>query len=130
MTETDPDVHHLGDNRFDGAINSQFQKESEGTSYTTSFIVTDDQLPPRFKHAEVVLLARGVQRKHKIVINGTTLDVRLDEAPDDGSFGEFVAPFDASLLRVGINEIQIIARPSKTDVDDFEFVNIRVRLLP
>ena len=130
VTETDPDVHHLGDNRFDGAINSQFQKESEGTSYTTSFIVTDDQLPPRFKHAEVVLLARGVQRKHKIVINGTTLDVRLDEAPDDGSFGEFVAPFDASLLRVGENEIQIIARPSKTDVDDFEFVNIRVRLLP
>jgi len=125
-----PDVHHLGDDNFDGRINSQFQKTSEGSRFVAQFELVDAQLPPHFNKAEVALLAKGVQRSHKILINGIVLDNRLDDAPSDGSFGEFIAPFDASLLRLGTNTFEIIARPSSSDIDDFEFVNVRIDLSP
>ena len=128
--EAVPDVHHLGDNRFDGQINSQFQKESEGSSYTAEFELLEEQLSPKPSGAQVRLWAKGVQRRHRIYINGTQLDQRLDEAPDDGGFGEFVARFDAALLRPGTNTLMIEAAPSSSDIDDFEFVNVQIRLLP
>jgi len=125
-----PDVHHLGDNNFDGLINSQFQKRSEGSSFTATFELGARQVPPHAGSAEVRLLAKGVQRRHKILINGTVLDKRLAGAPEDGSFGEFTAAFDAALLTVGTNTLEIIAAPSSSDIDDFEFVNIQIRLAP
>ena len=76
------------------------------------------------------LLAKGVQRRHRIVINSQVLDQRLDEAPRDGSFGEFIASFNPSMLQAGTNTIEVIAAPSSSDVDDFEFVNICIHLLP
>ncbi len=130
VTEAIPDVHHLGDNRFDGRINSQFQKESEGSSFAATFELAADQLPPHHNRAEVVLLAKGVQRRHSIFINDNLLDDRLDDAPSDGSFGEFVVSFDASYLKAGENAVRIVAKPSDTDIDDFEFVNVRIRLSP
>ncbi len=130
VTEAVPDVHHLGDNRFDGTINSQFQKRSEGSSFSVEFQLSEDQLPPRFNRAEVRLLAKGVQRNHRIVINGETLRKRLNEAPDDGSFGEFAAPFPPSILVGGANTLEIIAAPSDSDIDDFEFVNVQIHLAP
>ncbi len=75
-------------------------------------------------------MAKGIQRSHKIRINGTVLDDRLDDAPSDGSFGEFTAAFDAGILRPGGNSFEIIAKPSDSDIDDFEFVNIQIRLSP
>ncbi len=130
VMEAVPDVHHLGDNHFSGAINSQFQKRSEGATFAVQFDLSEDQLPPRFNRAEVRLLAKGVQRDHRIVINGETLKKRLNKAPDDGGFGEFSAPFAPSLLRGGSNTLEIIAAPSVDDIDDFEFVNVQVRLGP
>ncbi len=129
VMEAIPDVHHLGDNRFEGRINSQFQKESEGDRYLATFTLDSGQLSSDLSEGEVVLLAKGVQRSHRIVINGETLDDRLDDAPSDGSFGEFVAWFDVSILREGENTLEIIAKPSRSDIDDFEFVNVRVRLI-
>jgi len=128
--ESTPGVHHLGDDNFDGRINSQFQKKSEGSVYTASFELRPMQVPPHVRAAEVRLLAKGVQRSHKIRINGTVLEERLDDAPSDGSFGEFVASFDPSLLAAGTNTFEIIAKPSRTDIDDFEFVNVRIWLQP
>jgi hypothetical protein len=125
-----PDVHHLGDNKFDGTINSQFQKESEGSEFAASFELTRGQLGPHDGSAEVRLLAKGVQRAHKIRINGTVLDQRLDDAPEDGSFGEFSARFDLGILREGTNTFEIIAKPSTSDIDDFEFVNVQIHFLP
>lgn len=130
VTEAVPDVHHLGDDHFDGAINSQFQKKSEGAEFAVEFELSRDSASAKFSRAEVRLLAKGVQRNHRVVINGTTLKKRLNHAPEDGSFGEFVAPFDAALLRPGKNSLQIIAAPSDSDIDDFEFVNVQVRLSP
>jgi hypothetical protein len=128
VLEAEPQVHHLGDNEFDGQINSQFQKRAEGDRYETTFELPADRLQEGLNRAEVVLLAKGVQRRHRIVINGTTLDQRLEEAPEDGSFGEFVAPLSPEFLTAGTNRLEIIAAPSSSDIDDFEFVNIRIRL--
>jgi hypothetical protein len=130
VTEPVPDVHHLGDNHFEGTINSQFQKRSEGSEFSVSFELSADQLAPVFNHAEVRLLAKGVQRSHRIVINGETLHKRLSSAPGDGSFGEFSAPIPQAALQNGTNILQIIAAPSEDDIDDFEFVNIQIRLAP
>jgi len=130
VTEAVPDVHHLGDDRFDGTINSQFQKKSEGAEFTVDFELQSDSVSAKFSRAEVRLLAKGVQRNHRVVVNGATLKRRLNHAPEDGGFGEFVAPFDAGLLQPGKNTLQIIAAPSDSDIDDFEFVNVQVRLSP
>jgi hypothetical protein len=128
--EAVPDVHHLGDNRFDGRINSQFQKRSEGASFEAEFALTEQQLAGHASRAELRLMAKGVQRSHRLLINDTDLDDPLDDAPSDGSFGEFVATFDKSLLRAGKNKFAVIAAPSSSDIDDFEFVNVQVRFLP
>ncbi len=130
VMEAVPDVHHLGDDHFDGTINSQFQKRSEGASFAGAFELGVDRRPAQFTRGEVRLLAKGVQRRHRIVINGKTLDRRLDHAPEDGSFGEFAAPFDASQLLSGANTLEIIAAPSTSDIDDFEFVNVQIHLHP
>lgn len=130
VTEAIPEVHHLGDNRFDGSINSQFQKESEGSSYAAQFELSEKQVKPYIRRAKVHLLAKGVQRRHKIFINGHVLKKRLNHAPRDGSFGEFEAPLEVSLLRAGTNTIEIVAAPSDHDIDDFEFVNVQIHLIP
>ena len=130
VTEAVPTVHHLGDDRYDGRINSQFQRKSEGARFTAEFELSDDQLPPRFNEANVLLLAKGIQRRHRILINDTLLDRRLDQSPGDGSFGEFRAPFDPAVLVAGSNTISIVAAPSSSDIDDFEFVNVRILLSP
>ena len=130
VTEAIPEVHHLGDNRFEGKINSQFQKQSEGAEYGSEFTLASEQLAHRIRRAEVRLMAKGVQRRHSIFINGTMLDDKLDDAPNDGSFGEFRASFDPALLREGMNTIDIVAKPSSSDIDDFEFVNVQIHLNP
>jgi hypothetical protein len=130
VLEEQPEVHHLGDNAFSGQINSQFQKQAEGDRYEMSFDLDAAQLPANAARAEIVLMAKGVQRRHSLKVNGRLLDQRLEEAPEDGGFGEFSAPFDITWLQPGDNKIEIIAAPSDSDIDDFEFVNVRVRLVP
>ncbi len=129
-TEAVPEVHHLGDNRFDGKINSRFQKRTEGAEYGSEFVITSEQLARRFRRAEVRLMAKGVQRGHSLFINGIMLDDKLERAPRDGSFGDFRARFDPNILRAGTNTIDLIAKPSNTDIDDFEFVNVQIHLFP
>lgn len=130
VIEPDPAVHHLGDDNFDGRINSQFQKKSEGSWYAAGFNLGVGQAPPNISSARILLLAKGVQRRHRLRINGSVLEARLQDAPSDGSFGAYEIGFDRSLLRVGRNEFEIIAKPSSSDIDDFEFVNVRIRLFP
>jgi hypothetical protein len=130
VMEGAPELHHLGDDRFDGPINSQFQMASEGSLYRIGFAVTSEQLPPRFQRAELRMLVKGVQRRHTILINDARLSRRLDDAPEDGSFGEFRAAFEIDLLRPGDNTLAIVAAPSDVDIDDFEFVNVQIHLTP
>lgn len=126
--EPDPDVHHLGDDRFTGRINSQFQKRSEGRRYAGFFELANDQVPRQDAYAEIHFLVRGAQRNNRIQINDNLLDTRLNRAPRDGSFGAFEASFPASWLYEGVNTIEITSVYGGSDYDDFEFVNIRIRL--
>ncbi len=124
-----PEVHHLGNNRFEGRINSQFQKEAEGGSYTATFEVAAEQFPDNLRRrVKLTLMAKGVQCPHEIRINGRLLDVHLDASPRDGSFGKFTGRFRASLLHEGTNSIQIRAVSCRGDLDDFEFVNVQFEL--
>ena len=126
--EAEPTVHHLGNDRWEGTINSQFQKTAEGRRFTSEFELSASQLPPHYSRAAVTLLAKGVQCPHQIYINGFRLRQRLDSSPADGSFGEFSARFPPEILSEGINLIQIRAVSCMGDLDDFEFVNVRIQL--
>lgn len=128
--ESDPEVHHLGNDRFEGRINSQFQRQSEGERFRATFTLTQEQLAQPMQGAAIEMLIKGVQCPHQIRINGRRLDRRLGESPLDGSFGAFVAPFDPDLLRAGRNTLVIRNVSCREDIDDFEFVNIQLRLVP
>ncbi|MBI4718318.1 MAG: PD40 domain-containing protein [Planctomycetes bacterium] len=128
--EAVPRVHHLGDDRFTGRINSRFQRAAEGRVFAAEFQVSADQLAPPPQGAALHLLAKGVQRTHRIFINNTLLADTLSASPSDGSFGEFRAAFDAGLLTPGANTLVIVAGRLGDDIDDFEFVNVRIHLGP
>ena len=101
--EAVPEVHHLGNDRFSGRMNSQFQKDSEGRIFVAEFELTEAHVASR--EVRLTLLAKGVQCPHRIYINGELLDARIDSAPRDGSFGEFSAPVEADLLQEGVNTL-------------------------
>ncbi len=124
--EAVPEVHHLGDDAFSGSINSRFQKSAEGSVFTAEFTVEGAHIEASAGTATLSLLAKGVQASHRILINGKLLPSRLDESPRDGSFGEFTAEFSTRLLTPGTNRLRILATSLGSDVDDFEFVNIRI----
>lgn len=132
VIEIVPDVHHLGDDNFSGAINSQFQKTSEGVSFTRDFVLSTDQLPPAFNTAQIQLLVKGAQCPNELSMNQAMLDRRLDTAPGDGSFGLFTVSIDTTQLRLGNNSLTVTSRPcdqfAGDDADDFEFVNVQIRL--
>ena len=128
VIEAEPDVHHLGDDMFTGRINSQFQKRSEGRRFTAAFELSPGQIPPDDVDAEIQLLVRGAQRNNRIRVNDELVETRLSESPRDGSFGAFETMFPASWLREGMNTIEIRSVHDGSDFDDFEFVNVRIRL--
>lgn len=128
--EDEPDVHHLGNDRFEGRINSQFQKQSEGRRYRATFHLTQAQIDAQYTHAEIHLMAKGVQCPHQIRINGHLLRKRLDHSPRRGGFGRFKAPFRTSWLKPGKNRFKITAQSCRGDLDDFEFVNVQIKLTP
>ncbi len=129
VIESLPDVHHLGDDAFTGSINSRFQRRAEGDTFRARFRLTAAQLTTDVASAQMHLLVKGVQRPHPIRINGQLLDRRLNRAPRDGSFGGFAAEFPPEMLRVGDNVLEIHATAWGGDIDDFEFVNLQIRLL-
>ncbi len=128
--EDEPDVHHLGNDLFEGRINSQFQKPSEGRFFRASFELSERQLSASYTRAEILLLAKGVQCPHQVRINGHLVRKRLAGSPRDGGFGEFRAVFDPTWLRPGGNRLKITTTTCSGDLDDFEFVNVRIVLVP
>lgn len=127
--EEEPEVHHLGNNRFEGTINSQFQRESEGAALAGEFSLSAAQAPPRLVRARITVMVKGVQCPHRVYVNGTLLQARLDQSPDDGSFGELSIPLPAALLREGENTLEIRGVSCHGDLDDFEFVNVQIHLV-
>ena len=128
VLEADPQVHHLGNNEFEGRINSQFQTRADGLEYNAEFTLQATHLPPRARRVEIVLMAKGAQALNAISINGEPLATRLNGSPRDGSFGEFRIEVPLTLLREGANTISIRSSDSEGDLDDFEFVNPQVHV--
>ncbi|MBU0638439.1 MAG: hypothetical protein KKB50_06200 [Planctomycetes bacterium] len=128
VIEATPEVHHLGNDRFEGRINSQFQRTAEGRSFEAEFYVSDEQLTSTLRAARLTLMAKGVQCPHRISVNGHLLPQRLDESPADGSFGEFTVAIAPEHLVEGINTLRISAVSCQGDLDDFEFVNLQLDL--
>ncbi|MFO0839970.1 MAG: hypothetical protein U1D55_15785 [Phycisphaerae bacterium] len=127
--EAQPEVHHLGNDRFEGRINSQFQKRSEGRVYLAEFTVLATHQLDQARGAELSLLVKGAQCPQEVRINGEPIDIRLDQAPPDGSFGRVRGRFPSQLLVEGVNRIEIETTECHGDLDDFEFVNVQVRLI-
>ncbi len=126
--EPEPEVHHLGNDRFEGRINSQFQKRSEGRAYRGELSIDPRHRLEGARYAELSLLVRGSQCPHIVRINGAQVDVRLDGAPADGSFGQIRARVPIAVLADGRNRLEIESTECHGDLDDFEFVNVQVRL--
>lgn len=124
VIEATPEVHHLGNDRFTGRVNSQFQKPSEGRRLRAYFELSAAQLETR--RVVLTMLTKGVQCPHPLELNGATLDEPLGLSPRDGSFGEFSVRIDPELLREGENELVIQTSSCQGDLDDFEFVNVQI----
>lgn len=121
VVEIDPALHHLGDDSFDGVINSQFQVSAEGISYSRSFSLSS--LQAASISANLTLTAKGLQNSNKLYINGVQIGL-LNRSPSNGSFREEFFEVPKNLLGLS-NTIEIIANlSSSTDYDDFEFTNI------
>lgn len=125
--ENDPAVHHLGNDQFEGAANSKFQKRSEGDVFAAKFTVTAEQMRTVEKESAVTFLAKGVQCPVRLQINGRLLATEKGLSPVDGGYGQLVFPFDSAFLREGQNDIRLTALSCQGDLDDFEFVNIQIR---
>lgn len=128
--EREPKVHHLGNDRFEGLANSQFQIKSEGKVYSTQFRLTEKQIRSASRQVELCMMARGVQCPAPVVLNGTLLDDGVALSPEDGSYRTVRIPFDCKLLKAGVNQIRMEAVSCHGDLDDFEFVNLQIRLSP
>lgn len=126
VLEPVPDVHHLGNDLFEGRINSRFQKVSEGRRYEVTFEIPVDAV---LRRAQLTMMTRGVQCPHPIRINNTEV-ARLNNSPANGSFGRFAAAFDADVLHVGVNTLELRSTTCAGDLDDFEFVNVQIQLEP
>lgn len=130
-------VMHLGDDRFEGAANSQFQKTSDGKELVFPIADWADQVrKPGISKATVYLDAKGWQSNvcaNTIGLSGNVGTVQLPGgvSPPEGYWaGGRQAPFEFDVAAVGpLNaELRIIAGTCNgtIDVDDFEINRIRV----
>ena len=128
IIESIPVVHHLGDDSFSGAINSQFQRSSEGPSYIRSFSLSDEQISSL--ELTLVTAAKGVQGANEVYINSNLVGT-FPDTNADGSYTQLDIPLTlpAGLLGPGNNTLEIrsiITGQAAGDIDDFEFVNISI----
>ena len=126
--EKEPQVHHLGNDKFEGRINSQFQREAEGAALEAAFRMSEEQSRLVVSQAAITFLAKGLQCAPEVELNGNPLRLRSGRSPDDGVFGLVIVPFDPKLLKAGENKIRLEAVTCNGDLDDFEFVNVQIRL--
>ena len=126
--EATPTVRHLGDDAFGSAINSRFQRASEGLEITLDFTIDPSLL--RVAHqAELVMLAKGLETNPPIGLNGQEVG-RLAHSPGDGRFAEQRVVVPVELLRGGLNSVTLRSVRERSDHDDFEVVNVGLRIVP
>lgn len=127
--EQTPRVHHLGNDRFTGRVNSQFQRESEGVDWHRGFEIDPEIFEQGIAAAWVRVLVKGAQTENPVRVNGRMLSQSITGSPRDGSYEEIVLQLDPSVLQPQANTLHIRAvNAPGTDIDDFEFVNVRIEL--
>jgi hypothetical protein len=129
-------VMHLGDDLFEGAVNSQFQKRTDGTELV--FLIDDwaTKVKAGYTKAVVYLDAKGWQTsicKNLIALSGDVGTVTLPggDSPSDGYWGGGKqVPFEFQVAQVGTQraEVRVSAGACNgtTDFDDFEINRVRV----
>ena len=130
-------VMHLGDDLFQGSVNSQFQKSTDGVELVFRIADWADQIKaPGITKATVYLDAKGWQSNicsNLIGLSGDIGTVALPGgvSPAEGYWaGGRQVPFEFAVARVGtLNaELRITSGTCNgtTDIDDFEINRIRV----
>jgi len=129
-------VWHLGDDQFDGTVNSQFQKKSDGPQLV--FVIADwaAKVQAGYTRATVYLDAKGWQSnlcQNLIGLAGDVGYVTLPggNSPADGYWGGGKqVPFEFAIAQVGSQSAELRVTSGScggsTDLDDFEINRIRV----
>jgi hypothetical protein len=129
-------VMHLGDDKFEGSANSQFQKATDGAELV--FVIADwaEKVQAGYTKATVFLDAKGWQTglcRNTIALVGDAGEVSLPggNSPSDGFWGGGTqVPFDFTVAQVGTQSAQLRITAGScsgtSDLDDFEINRIRV----
>lgn len=123
ILEIEPNVHHLGDDGYGGIANSQFQKKTEGISFSKEFEISSSQYN-NYKKATLIFEAKSIQNYHnKLIINSKVYE--LADSPSDGDYETYRIVLGKDVYHEGKNNLKIISgHRSDGDYDDFEFSNI------
>jgi hypothetical protein len=123
----EPALHHLGDGVFSTPLNAGLQTlVAEGASFSTSFKVTSEQLPPTFTTARLEITVNGAECSDPVYVNGTQISLHNNTAIGPQTV---TLSFSISLLHAGLNTLSLSAAPDNYGgLDDFEFSNLHVRL--
>jgi hypothetical protein len=129
-------VMHLGDDVFEGAINSQFQKKTDGTQVALVIADWAAKVQAGFTKATVYLDAKGWQTdrcQNLIGLAGDVAEISLPggNSPADGYWaGGKQVPFEFTVSQIGSQraELRISSGTCSgtSDLDDFEINRIRV----
>ena len=118
------ELYHLGDNNFGGLINSQFQKESDGTEVSFDFQNSSSRAK-----LKITFEAKGLQTTKfdnpGAILFGTQT-VALEMSPEDGSYGQYSIEFENDANIETIKFITSNPNPSTGDVDDWEFTSFYI----
>jgi len=130
VLEVEPTVHHLGDGNFAGAINSQFQRNTEGTTFEKTFYIKPE-IYDKYNSAVIKFVGKGFQEyNNKLYINGKFFSY-IGSSPYDGSYGYYRWNIYNihNILKKGENTLKITSGKNyNNDYDDFEFANIIIEL--
>ncbi|GEM_PF-6366381 len=125
------ELHHLGDNNFQGSVNSQLQISSQGLEWGGRIEGIDKSLLYKYPAGICVTLdIRGVDpgnpSHNKIIFEGEQKD--LNPSPSDGSFGRQTHCFNKMpATHVSGSSLKIESHHDGSgDYDDFEFINVKV----
>jgi hypothetical protein len=118
ILEIEPKVHHLGDDVYSGSVNSQFQKKTEGLTFSKTFNISDTQYN-NYDKSTIVFKAKGLQDNYNTLsVNNKVY--KLEYSPSNGSYGTYSIEVEKSFYNKGQNSLKIISG----NEDDFEFANI------
>lgn len=122
----DDDFHHLGDGSFQGDVNDSLETRTpSGTSFSTTFKLTEEQVGLAAAKVRINILVKGAQGS-RVLVNGTS----IGSLNNKDYFAETISlRFKKNLLKIGQNRVKISSKISDEDYDDFEFEDVRLFLI-